>query len=80
MAKKARRVPVPRRLTLAQFIGMRRDMRRQLLAIRAIVVGNAEVLESLRKECEANLRRCAELQFEIDALKKTSAVHVSKSA
>jgi hypothetical protein len=53
---------------------MHRDTRRELLAIRAIVVANADVLQSLRKDCEASFRRCAELQTEIDVLKKATAV------
>jgi hypothetical protein len=72
MAKKTRKAPV-RRVTPEQFERMRRADRRQLLAIRAIVVANADVLQSLRKDCDVSFRRCAELQAELDAVKKLLA-------
>jgi hypothetical protein len=72
MAKKTRK-PSVQPVSPAQFDRIRRDVRRQVLAIRAIVIANADVLQSLRKDCEANFRRCADLQDEIDVLKKATS-------
>ena len=67
MPKKRRRVLSPKPVTRAQFIALRRDVDR-LLAV-------AGDLESIRKDCAANLRRCAELQHEIDRLKHLVTPH-----
>jgi hypothetical protein len=48
-------------VTRAQFMALRRDVDR--------LMGAMHGAESLRKECETNLRRCAELQLDIDRLK-----------
>ena len=70
--KRSRLIP-PNPITRAQFVALRRDVDRAVAAVRD--------LDSVRRECETNLRRCAELQFEIDRLKVLLTPHAEfKSA
>ena len=43
---------------------------KELVRVRRVVLHNADLMEVLRKDCATNLRRCGELQAEIDALRK----------
>jgi hypothetical protein len=70
-ARKIRRSPVQ-----AQLMAMRRE----LAAIRAIVRANAETVRAnadamhqFQRAADANMRRCAELQAELDRIKKLLA-------
>ncbi len=54
-------------VTRAEFLRLRKELTRVL----AIVENNAESLVDVRKDCATNLRRCGELQREIDILGKT---------
>jgi hypothetical protein len=47
-----------------------RQLQRHVVHILAIVEANAETLASVQRDNATNLRRCAELQLEIDRLKK----------
>jgi hypothetical protein len=50
----------PKPVTRAEFDALRRAVRQQQVA--------ATVIDSLRQECATNLRRCAELQLQLDRL------------
>ena len=64
MAKRARRrVPYA---TEIQF----RMLRRELKQIQSVLAHNADVLDSVQRDCATNLRRCAELQADVDSLHK----------
>ena len=65
MPSKNHRVPPSRPITRVQFVALRRDVDR--------LFDVAREMEAMRKECETNLRRCAELQYEIDKLKQLVA-------
>jgi len=43
---------------------------KELVRLRRMLAHNAEAMETVRKDCATNLRRCGELQAEIDALRK----------
>jgi hypothetical protein len=43
---------------------------KEVTHLRRIVDHNSETIEAFRKDTAANLRRCGELQAEIDALRK----------
>jgi len=45
-------------------------LRRELRHLRTLTHATAMVLDSTQRDCVANLRRCGELQTEIDNLKK----------
>jgi len=49
----------------------RADLRRELARILAVVEDNAREIAALRKEAQLTVRRCAEMQLDIDRLKKT---------
>jgi hypothetical protein len=53
-------------VTRAEYLRLRKDHERTLRQF----AHQADLLESVRKDCETNLRRCGELQAEIDALRK----------
>jgi hypothetical protein len=67
MPTKRRRAAPSGPITRAQFLVIRRDVSKLLTVWRE--------MESLRKDCATNLRRCAELQYEIDRLKLLLAQH-----
>ena len=46
------------------------ELRRELKRVRSVVAGTADTLELIKRDCAANLRRCGELQIEIDTLRK----------
>jgi hypothetical protein len=52
--------------THAEVVRLRRDLRQ----LRTLAHATAMVLDATRRECAANLRRCEELQTEMDSLKK----------
>jgi hypothetical protein len=60
MRRKARQHKRPKSVSRAEFDALRRAVQQQQAV--------ATVLESLRHECATNLRRCAELQFQLDRL------------
>ena len=62
MAKRPRRL-APRPVTRA-------ELRRELARVLAVVEHNARDIAALRKEAQFTVRRCAEMQLEIDRLKK----------
>ena len=66
MAKTVRRRKSLRRPTSVS-LAMFRALESELFQLR-------ETIESVRHESSDNLRRCGELQVEVDALKKTSQV------
>jgi hypothetical protein len=45
-------------------------VRRELVQVRTLATATAMALDVTRRECEASVRRCGELQNEIDNLKK----------
>jgi regulator of replication initiation timing len=51
----------------------RRRAPSELAALRIFVQQNTDALEALKRESATHLRRCAELQMELDALKKRLA-------
>jgi hypothetical protein len=53
-------------VTRAEFTQLRKELAR----FRVMVKANAAAIEVLRRDCATNLRRCGELQRDIDALKK----------
>ena len=55
---------------LRELVNVNRAMLTELLQMRRTVTQNADAIESLRKECAANLRRCGELQADVDTLRK----------
>jgi hypothetical protein len=66
---------------MAKLVGRRKSLRRgtfvSLTMFRALeseLFQLRETIESVRHESSDNLRRCGELQVEVDALKKTSQV------
>jgi cell division protein FtsB len=48
----------------------RAELRRELARILAVVENNAREIAALRTENNLTVRRCAEMQLEIDRLKK----------
>ena len=73
MAKvpRRRRAAQPRAIvTPAAF----RQLQQQVAHIISVVEANAAALASVQRDNATNLRRCAELQLEIDRLKKTPFV------
>jgi len=48
-------------------------LRRELAHIRAIVQANADALREVRHDCATNLRRCGELQRDLDTLRHAIA-------
>ena len=50
----------------AEYLRLRKDYERTQRQLSH----QTELIESVRKDCETNLRRCGELQAEIDALRK----------
>lgn len=55
--------PSSDRVTRSEFDGLHYDTRAAFLAVR-------QEVESLRQECSTNLRRCAELQVDVERLTK----------
>lgn len=51
-----------------------RQLRQQVAHILSVVDANAQTLAEVKRDCGMNLRRCAELQLEIDRLKKTQSI------
>jgi len=45
-------------------------LRRELLDVRTLAAASAMALDVMYRQCEANVRRCGELQDEIESLKK----------
>ena len=58
-----------KRLTVATHAEVL-HLRRELRQLRALTHATAMVLDSTQRDCVVNLRRCGELQTEIDNLKK----------
>ena len=76
MARKlrGRRSATPAPVTRAEFRKLQRQVAHVLAVVKAnasVIETNAEKLDIVSRDCAANLRRCAELQLEIDRLKKT---------
>ena len=65
MSKKVTHVPACR----AEFT----TLRGELAHVLAVVEANANAMEAVRRDCGSNLRRCGELQAEIDNLRKLLA-------
>jgi len=65
--------PSADRVHRSEFDGLLHDTRAAFLAAR-------HEIESLRQECSANLRRCAELHVEVDRLTKRFAHHDATNA
>ncbi len=63
MPKHVAQPPSSDRVTRSEFDGLHCDTRAAFFAVRHEV-------ESLRKECRTSLRRCAELQVDVDRLTK----------
>jgi hypothetical protein len=73
MASKPRRrrvVAARAPVTRAAF----RELEQQVNQILTVVESNAAALASVQRENAASVRRCAELQLEIDRLKKTPLI------
>ena len=66
MSKKAKPA-----ISRAEYLRLRKDVGR----MQRMLAHQADVSEAVRKDCETNLRRCGELQAEIDALRKLLARH-----
>ena len=49
-------------------------LRKELARVLSVVESNADELAALRRESTVSLRRCAELQLEIDRIKKQLAI------
>jgi hypothetical protein len=49
-------------------------LRRDLRTIKATIADHSAAIDALNKECATNLRRCAELQVEIDHFRKKLAL------
>jgi len=70
-------VPQKRRKA-SPFTGVSRaefnKLRRELARSQSVTAANAASLDALSRDCVANLRRCGELQNEIDKLNKLLSV------
>ena len=53
-------------ISRAEYLRLRKEIERT----QRMLAHQTELMESLRKDCTTNLRRCGELQAEIDALRK----------
>ena len=50
-----------------------RRLRKELVRVRAMSEANASSIDVIKRDCATNLRRCGELQRDIDALRKAKA-------
>jgi len=67
------RKPTPAGATRADLL----KLRRELANVRDIMKANADTLRTVRQDCAANLRRCGELQRDVDELRKLLRARVS---
>ena len=56
-------------ISRAEYLRLSKDVERN----QRMIAHQTEQIEGLRKDCETNLRRCGELQAELDALRKSIA-------
>jgi hypothetical protein len=49
-------------------------LRHELTAVKAAIADNTAAIDTLNRECATNLRRCAELQVEIDHIRRTNGL------